>query len=104
MQCIFCGQQNQRSSGTARQEQEYSNRWGQQMRAIDRLKREAKESCSFRGHTMSRFRRMEFWTKCAESICTSCGASVHVDAKPAPNGIDIAGEAVALNCPVEKEN
>ena len=68
------------------------------MKKIRRLKLSALESCNFRGHTMSRFRRMEFWTNCAEAICKKCGASVHVDTNPAPNGIDIAGEAVALHC------
>lgn len=71
------------------------------MRTIDRLKREAKQSCAYRGHDMSRFRKMDFWSKCAESICRTCKATVHVDAKPAPNSIDIAGEAVALNCPID---
>ena len=72
------------------------------MRKIDRLKQSAKESCSFRGHNMSRFCKMDFWSKCAESVCRTCKATVHVDAKPAPNGIDIAGEAVALDCPIKE--
>jgi hypothetical protein len=71
------------------------------MKAIDRLKREAREACEWRGHTMSRYRLSDFWRK-PYAKCKVCGASVHVDDRPPPNGIDIAGPAVALNCPVAK--
>lgn len=70
------------------------------MRKIDRLKASAKRSCELRGHNMSRFRKMGFWSNCAE--CQTCKATVCVDVKPAPNGIDIGGNAVALNCPINK--
>jgi len=70
------------------------------MRAIDRLKRSARESASWRGHTLGRFSfnvtRNGRATACAE--CTRCKMWVGVDTRPAPNGIDIGGEAVALNC------
>lgn len=61
------------------------------------LKREAKEASERRGHQMKRYRRREFWgTPYAE--CAECGMEVDVTTRPAPNQIDIAGEAVALNC------
>lgn len=37
-----------------------------------------------------------------ESVCKGCGSYVQVDTDPAPNGIDIGGTAVALNCKGKK--
>lgn len=34
----------------------------------------------------------------ASAVCEVCGKEAYVDSKPAPNGIDVSGEAVALNC------
>jgi hypothetical protein len=57
---------------------------------------EAKQSATFRGHKMGK------WTihnkNVAESVCLNCGKWVQVDCKPAPNGIDIGGPAIALGC------
>jgi len=41
-----------------------------------------------------------FWRfgNAAISHCKICRKSVAINARPLPNGIDIAGEAVALNC------
>lgn len=67
------------------------------MTTEQRLKQEAREASERRGHEMKRYRRREFWnTPYAE--CRHCGAEVDVTTKPAPNQIDIAGEAVAINC------
>ncbi len=75
------------------------------MRLETRLKQEAKESCEFRGHKM-----MPFVTLCrpnplmgvrgyvARSLCAHCGKYVQIETRPAPNSIDIGGDALALNC------
>jgi hypothetical protein len=65
--------------------------------SLIRLARSARRAAKRRGHTLARFRRMADTASAAR--CSVCGAEVFVDARPAPNGIDIGGEAVALNCP-----
>ena len=71
------------------------------MRIITRLKREAIDSCRFRGHRMGKWEILDYngFNKmvCA-SRCKNCNMEVVVDTKPLPNGIDIGGKAVALNC------
>ncbi len=72
------------------------------MQDLVALKAEATEAASFRGHRL-------IW--CApwhgerasiqRGICERCGMEVDVCNNPMPNGIDIGGEAVALNCPGE---
>lgn len=74
------------------------------MKKINRLQREALESCKFRGHDMKKFQhrkngRMDGgFAELSFSVCKKCGMEVHCDTHPAPNGIDISGEAVALHC------
>lgn len=68
------------------------------MKKVIRLKSEARESSTWRGHTMKRFEQLTPTTH--ESTCKVCGAYVQVDTKPLPNGIDISGNAVALGCPI----
>jgi hypothetical protein len=65
------------------------------MKKLEQLRQSALESCSFRGHKMSRFVRCGH---AAISHCKICGRAVAIDANPLPNGIDICGEAVALYC------
>lgn len=66
------------------------------MKKIERLRLEALESCQFRGHKMRPFsRKYRHWW---DSKCKICGKAVCVNDDPAPNGIEISGEAVALNC------
>jgi hypothetical protein len=67
------------------------------MSTLRRLKDEARNTATWRGHDMARFRALTPG-RSAESRCKKCHRTVHVDTKPAPNGIDIGGEAVALNC------
>ena len=69
------------------------------MRRINRLRLEALESCNWRGHKMERFKYRK-WTNriVGWSGCKICGKSVNINSNPAPNGIDIVGEAVALGC------
>ena len=67
-----------------------------------RLRGEAIKSCENRGHEMKRFEFHPYWTNdervVASSVCLICDMMVEVDTSPPPNGIDIGGEAVALNC------
>jgi len=65
------------------------------MRKIERLKREALESCRFRGHIMKRFLDFKDFSV---SSCKICDMQVVVVPHPLPNGIEISGEAVALHC------
>lgn len=68
------------------------------MRTEQRLKQEAREGCKFRGHRMSRHWEGLHYKR--QSIkCKDCGMHVIIDLDPAPNGIDICGQAVALHCP-----
>ena len=73
------------------------------MKKIDRLKKEALEACEWRGHKMSNFKPGEYWANTRHAHCKNpgCQAEVWVDPHPQPNGIDIHGDAVALNCPVK---
>lgn len=70
------------------------------MRKIERLKKEALSACQWRGHIMPRFKCAAHQPTVAFSNCRVCDMQVVVDTKPAPNGIDIGGEAVALNCAI----
>ncbi len=67
------------------------------MEAIERLKLEAKESATCRGHRLSRF--SHYTPSNAVATCQDCPAEVQVLSQPAPNEIDISGEAVAIDCP-----
>jgi len=64
---------------------------------IDRLIKEALESCVFRGHKMAGVRIYKNRMR-ASCTCLVCGKGVWIETDPLPNSIDIAGEAVALGC------
>ena len=65
--------------------------------AIRKLKNEAREAAWVRGHQgLSPF-RTQIKNELAVAECP-CGAYVQVDCTPPPNGIEIGGDAVALNC------
>jgi len=66
------------------------------MTKYNKLRAEAVEACNFRGHEMTRFSR--FKDGHGEASCQFCGKKALVDPKPMPNGIDLSGEALALNC------
>jgi hypothetical protein len=70
------------------------------MRKIESLKRSVRESAEWRGHTLGRWKH--FRSDAASNECV-CGAYVHVDCRPPANGIDIGGDAVALNHPIKRE-
>lgn len=66
------------------------------MTKIRRLQHEALKSCRFRGHDMKRFCHLMHSFHYA--YCRHCGMGVSVDTDPLPDGAEIMGEAVALNC------
>lgn len=73
------------------------------MTKLRRLKKEALESCKFRGHRMGRFISynpfFEFTSlTTAYAHCKICDKQVTVCTKPLPNEVEIGGEAVALYC------
>jgi len=68
------------------------------------LQEEADESCKCRGHKM-KWAEPFFhnWSNSnlIDGICENCGMEAQCCDRPQPNGIDIGGEAVALNCTSE---
>lgn len=68
-------------------------------KAMRRLQRTAARSTRARGHRM----QWQTVTTSAARIvknggCRYCGMQVDIDTAPLPKGIDIGGEAVAVNC------
>ena len=70
------------------------------MTKLNNLIKQAKSSCSFRSHIMSRFSIFVEGNKrvAASSKCTVCRKEVQCNVKLMPNDIEIGGEAVAVNC------
>ncbi len=72
------------------------------MEKLEMLKEQAERSAEFRGHILgpwksnlifpSRKRKVEL------SICINCGEWAEVDTCPLPNGINVGGTAVAVEC------
>lgn len=62
-----------------------------------RLKREAGKAARFRGHKLCKWEVLQpyrkYWAR-----CLVCNKTVTVNLSPLPNEIDIAGEALALDC------
>jgi hypothetical protein len=73
------------------------------MEKMRRLKLEAKKSCEHRGHKMGKFSSHLSCFK-AESFCINenCKAWVQVNTNPLPNEIEIGGNAVGVNCPINR--
>lgn len=67
------------------------------MTKLRTLKQSAKQSAEYRGHKLGRFYTLDT-RGIAQASCRQCSMSVMVNTRPQPNGIDIAGGAVALNC------
>ena len=66
---------------------------------LDELRKEALISTKHRGHLMRWFRPyITNYRALQLGECDQCGAYVALDTKPLPNGIDIGGKAVAVNC------
>lgn len=69
------------------------------MTKLERLKREGREAAERRGHIMTRYATdRTFGIDSAVAHCKRCGKGVFIDTHPAPNSIDIGGEAGALGC------
>jgi hypothetical protein len=75
------------------------------MKHISTLKVEARIACEARGHDMKYFDTlarpnplMGIQGTVARTHCRKCGREVQVETHPAPNSIDIGGEALAINC------
>ena len=66
------------------------------MKKLIKLIKSALKSCEFRGHKMQYIDGKT--GKWALYECVNCKRTVTIDTNPAPNGIDIGGEAVAVNC------
>lgn len=62
------------------------------------LRKDAMKSCEFRGHKMGEWKIVGWHKRVEQCECTECGMYVQIDPTPPPNGIDIGGTAVALNC------
>jgi hypothetical protein len=71
---------------------------------LRRLKQEALDGCTWRGHKMGKFYGGKTYESSSGQMskCKNCSASVTVIPNPMPNQTNIMGDAVALNCPVEK--
>lgn len=69
------------------------------MDKLSKLKREAMQSCNYRGHSMKRFVNGNYSN--SVSVCKVCGMGVWVLDKPLPNETQISGLAVAINCKQE---
>lgn len=66
------------------------------MKKLDRLKSEARQAATQQGHELKRFRFIR--ESYASAHYKHCNMAVVVCDNPAPNDIDTAGQAVALNC------
>lgn len=63
----------------------------------ERLKKEAREAATWRGHKLGRFNGGTL-PSAASAECMTCGQWVIIDTQPLPNGMEIGGPAIALNC------
>ena len=72
------------------------------MGKLEMLKEKAERSAEFRGHTLGSWKsNLIFPTKTRVvelSICIYCGEWAEVDTRPLPNGIEVGGTAVAVEC------
>jgi hypothetical protein len=72
------------------------------MSGIRELKTQARNSAENHGHRLGKFltitRNETGETIVADATCADCGAYVRVNAKPAPNQIDIGGTVYSKQC------
>lgn len=69
------------------------------MTKLQSLKKQALEGTTWRGHSMVAWEPHDLQPgTVAMAYCRCCGAQVTVHTKPALNGIDIHGSAVAIGC------
>lgn len=67
------------------------------MTRLDRLVREAKRAMLGRGHSVNRAHRFPRGTR-AVVRCHRCPAQAVADAAPPPNGVDLGGDGLAVQC------
>lgn len=67
------------------------------MRSELSLKRSARKSATWRDHDLGKWEKADYWGS-PVATCKRCGMKIYVDANPPANGIDIWGEAIALDC------
>lgn len=58
----------------------------------------ARRSARLRGHQLGNWEVLDAARDRARTHCRKCGMGVDIIRRPAPNEIDVAGQAVALNC------
>lgn len=71
------------------------------LRRAAALRRDARRAAAGRGHTLGRFSPLlpaTWGGGYADATCTVCGAWVRIETAPAPNSIDVGGDAVAVGC------
>jgi len=69
------------------------------IKEIKSLRKEAEESCKSRNHEINWQKETEYSNRITQiGICRACEMEVMINTNPAPNDIDISGEAVALGC------
>lgn len=69
------------------------------MASLGVLKTQATNAAEFRGHIMIWSAPHHGEHRSNQSgHCALCGMEAHITTRPAPNGIDVHGEAVALDC------
>jgi hypothetical protein len=66
------------------------------VRAIERLKREARRAAKHQHHKLGNFRRVSPFIQ--RAVCTECAMDVDVNIRPAPNQTDISGPAIEQVC------
>ena len=69
------------------------------MRKLERLAKEARDAATWRGHDLLRGKRLHSHAMAYD--CARCAGYLFVTDNPAPNGCEIVGDLVALNCPIE---
>ena len=78
------------------------------MAKLEMLKEKAERSAEIHGHLLGPWKPNLIFptrTRAVElSICIYCGEWAEVDTSPLPNGIDVSGTAVAVECNQQSEN
>src|SRR5690606_28679738 len=68
------------------------------LQIVQRRMTEAQKTTRLRGHIIAWDNESSLWREQRHGHCVICGATVSVYSNPAPNGIDIAGSALAIDC------
>jgi hypothetical protein len=68
------------------------------MPALSTLRKRAAQAATWRGHKLKWSHGINMGVRLLQNAKCNCGAEVQINTKPAPNEIDIGGDAVAVNC------